>query len=430
MTTLRQRITALPDARWNFLVLGSDIAFFSLGLSISSSYTILPLFAHHLTNANWLIALIPALRTLGTFGPSLLVAGAVERRAHVKPLILALTLLERIPFLVLGIAVVLLAHGDDVLLLIIFYVMVTLQAAGGGLTFPPWLDLVARAIPGNLRGRFIGGWSGVGNIVGVGGAALATAIIVARPWPWNYATVFMLTFVAMSISFILLASSREPERMTLHVLPRAPGNALRRGQSWLREMRSVIRTDKAFQRFLIANAVAGLAGLGNGLLAIAALRQAHLSEEAVSLEATVLIVATTLGNFFWGWVGDRAGHRMVLVFGALGVMVAMALAMVAHQFLLVTLAFFSFGLGNSATLLAQLSYVVEFGAPERRPTYIGLAFLCITPTAALGPLLGGILADRWGYPPVFLLAVLLGLTTTLIYWRWVRDPQPQAAQSL
>ena len=427
MITLRQRIAAVPDARWNFLVLGSDIAFFSLGLSISSAYTILPLFVHHLTNANWLIALIPSLRTIGTFGPPLLVAGMVERRTHVKPLMLFLTLFERLPFLILGVAVVVLAHGYDIVLLVLFYILILMQASGGGLTFPAWLDFIARAIPDSIRGRFIGSWSGLGNVVGVGGAALATALIVALPWPWNYSAIFLLSFVAVVISFILLAISREPQRTVTYAAPRAAGSAFRRWRSWQADMGQVIRTDHIFQRFLLANGIAGLAGLGNGLLAIAALRQAHLSEEAVSLEATVLIVATTLGNFLWGWVGDRAGHRVVLVCGALGGTVAMLLALLAHQFVLVTLAFFIFGLGTAATQLAQLSYVVEFGTPERRPTYIGLAFLLITPTAAIGPLLGGIMADHWGYSPVFFMAAVMGLVTTLTYWLWVRDPKPRVA---
>src|SRR5258707_249539 len=66
--------------RWNFTVLGADIAFFSLGLAISSAYTIMPLFVHHLTANNEAVALIPAMRALGTYVPPLLVAGLVERR--------------------------------------------------------------------------------------------------------------------------------------------------------------------------------------------------------------------------------------------------------------------------------------------------------------------------------------------------------------
>src|SRR5262249_61685611 len=63
--------------RWNFTVLGADIAFFSLGLAISSAYTILPLFVHHLTANNEAVALIPAMRALGTYVPPLLVAAPV-----------------------------------------------------------------------------------------------------------------------------------------------------------------------------------------------------------------------------------------------------------------------------------------------------------------------------------------------------------------
>jgi MFS family permease len=405
------------------MVFGADIAFFTFGLNISSSYTILPLFVHHLTNANWLVALIPALRTIGTYGPPLLVAGLVERRTYVKPFILFMTIFERIPFFILGIAVILLAHGFDVLLLILFYLLITMQATGGGLTFPAWLDLIARAIPENLRGRFLGGWSGVGNILGVGGAALATAIIVSIPWPWNYALCFFLSFGAVAISFGLLASGREPARLSVYAAPRTEGRARQRLHRWLRDMWTVVQTDRIFQPFLIANAINGLAGLGTGLLAVAALRQAHLSEATVSLESTIVLVATMVGNFLWGWVGDRFGHRMVLVCGALGGTVAMTLAIFAHQVVLVTLVFFTFGLGLSAVQLAQLAFVVEFGTPERRPTYIGLAFLLNTPFAALGPVLGGIIADRWGYTPVFVLATFVGACATLAYGLWVRDPK-------
>jgi MFS family permease len=424
--TLRGRFAAMPDARWNFLTLGTDIAFFTLGLNISSPYTILPLFAHHLTHENWLISLIPAVRTLGIFGPPLLVAGIVERQKRVKPMMLGFTLFERIPFLLLGIGAVLLARWHTPLLAL-FFVMVLLQAAGGGLTFPEWLDIISRTIPDRMRGRFLGGWSGAGNILGVAGAALAAAIVVGLPWPVNFALCFLLSFVAVAISFVLLAISREPARPAIYVAPRVTGNMLAHSKSWFADVWGVLRADKLFQPFLAANAVCGLAGLGSGLLAVAALRQAHMSDAAVGLEATVLLGASTVGSFIWGWLGDHAGHRMVLTWGAACGAAAMLLELIAHDAVLVTLAFLLFGLGTSAIQLAQLSFVVEFGSPERRPTYIGLAFLLYTPLAVLGPVLGGIIADRWGYAPAFLLAALVGVAATLAFALWVRDPRPHAA---
>ncbi|HEV2457502.1 MAG TPA: hypothetical protein VGS80_03990, partial [Ktedonobacterales bacterium] len=64
------RVTPRRQANtwWNFTVLGADMAFFSLGLAISSAYTVLPLFVSHLTPNNVAIAAIPAIRALGLYG--------------------------------------------------------------------------------------------------------------------------------------------------------------------------------------------------------------------------------------------------------------------------------------------------------------------------------------------------------------------------
>jgi MFS family permease len=423
--TFARRLAAIPDARWNFLMMGMDIAFFNLGLSISSPYTILPLFAAHLTNENWIIALIPAIRTLGVFGPPLLVAGFVERQTRVKPIMLRFTLLERIPFLLLAIGAVWLAHFNG-LLLGIFFLLVFTQAAGGGLTFPEWLDFIARAIPARVRGRFLGGWSSAGYVAGAAGAALATAIVVALPWPWNFALCFMLSFVAVAISFTLLAVTREPLRVAV-TAPPPIGSAFARSRAWLGDLWQVVHSDKLVQPFLAANAISGVALLSSGLLAVAALHQAHMGDAAVGLEATVLIAATTAGGFLWGWLGDHWGHRIVLVFGSLCGAAAMAVEVVAYSPWLVTSAFILFGLSTSALSLAQLSFVVEFGTPARRPTYIGLTFLLYTPCAVLAPILGGIIADQWGYTPVFLMATLAGIAATVAFAMWVRDPRPRGS---
>ena len=427
LTTLRHRLISLPDGRWNMLVMGTDIAFFTFGLNISSAYTILPLFAAHLTHENWLIALIPSLRTIGIFGPPLLVAGAVERRARIKPFMLRVTLFERIPFLVLAVAALLLAHGYDGYLLVIFFILVFLQAMGGGLTFPSWLDLIARAIPGNVRGRFLGNSTGAGNILGTAGAAIAATIVVTLLWPWNYALCFTLSFVAVAISFVLLASVREPERVVAAPRVAVTDSPLARTRAWVGGMWQVVRVDGLFQRYLAATAFSGLAMLGSGLLAVAALKQAHLSEQIVASEATVLIIASTVANFFWGWFGDRFGHRPVLVWGSVCMAGAMGLELLARNVPVVTLAFFLFGFGLAAIQLAQLSYVVDFGTPARRPTYIGLSFLVYTPFAALAPVAGGIIADRWGYTPAFALSTAIAFGSAVAFWRWVRDPQPHLA---
>jgi MFS family permease len=420
---ISRRLARIPDLRWNIAVLGSDIALFGLGMNISSSITIMPLFAYHLTNENWVVSLIPALRALGVYVPPIFVAGLVEQRHRSLPIVRDFTLYERIPFLLMAALAVLLPHGHDTLVLIGFLALVTVQALGSGLSFAPWLDFIARSIPESVRGRFLGGSVGIGNGTGALGTVLAAALIANLPWPWSFAACYTITFVILMLSFIMLITGRETPRASEHVQQRPTGGWYRRAAIRARVMGQVLRSDGAFRRLLFANALIGLSSLSMGLLAVAALRQAHMTDVAVGLEGTVLVVATIVGSFFWGWLGDRAGHRMVLAWGSLCGVISMVFAVLAHSALLMTPAFFFFGISFAAIGLAQLTYVVEFGTPERRPTYISLSLAFFAPFAGLAPVLGGIIADRFGYPPAFLLALALSVAATAAYFWWVRDPE-------
>ncbi len=412
---------APPNARWNFFTMGIDMVWYSLGMGISSIYAILPLFVHRLTPANWVVALIPAIRTAAQLIPPIFIASTAERLDRTKPILLRLTVLERIPFFFLALAVVPLAFGHDLILLWIFFTMLAMQGMGSGLSFPPWLDLVARAIPDRLRGRFLGGWTGLGNATGIAGTALAVVILARFAWPWNFALTFGLTFLAMIISFILLALAREPLRPT-HQAPRLSASAARRLRAWVGDLWSIVRGDPAFRGYLLANALSGLAALGSGLLAVAALNQAHLSETEVGIEGTILQVVLMIGFLGWGWIADRVGHKLILICGSFLGMVAMGAAAEAHGWLAMTLAFAAFGLGTAAMQLAQMSYVVEFGPAARRPIYIGLAYIGLAPFAAGAPLLGGILADRVGYAPVFALGAAFSFVAALAFWWLIRPP--------
>ena len=88
--------------RWNFATMGIDIAFFTLGMNISSAYVVLPLFVHHLSSSNTAAALITAVRALGVWGTQLILAGYVEGLRRTKPILLIVTILERLPYLILA----------------------------------------------------------------------------------------------------------------------------------------------------------------------------------------------------------------------------------------------------------------------------------------------------------------------------------------
>ncbi len=415
--------------RWNFATMGIDIAFFTLGMNISSAYVVLPLFVHHLSTSNIAAALVPAVRALGIFGTQLILAGYVEGLRRTKPILLVVTTLERLPFLILAGAALLLAGSHPLWLLVLFFLLILTQTLGSGLSMTPWLDLVARAIHDNWRGRFFGLSTGLGGLLGLGGAALATLILSSPTigYPANFALCFTLTFGMMVISFIWLAITREPRRV-----PRPPAAKAERraaGETGPRGWLRILQRDKGFRALLIANAIAGASALSTGLYAIAAKNVAHLTDAQVSIQNTVLVASSTASYFLLGMMGDRYGHRRVLEVGAVAGGLAGLLALLAQGPLLYAGVFLLTGISLSATLLASFSFVIEFGPPAARPTYIALSSFCYAPFTTFAPILGGWLADHLGYGPPFVLAAVLGLAAALFYRLHVPDPRIEARRA-
>lgn len=421
--------------RWNFTVLGADIAFFSLGLSISSVYTVIPLFVHHLTSNNVAVALIPAVRALGLYGPTLLVAPLVERRRHALPFILRATILERVPYLLLALGALWLAGNNPRLLLFLLVAMMFLATFGSGLTYPAWLDMVARAIPGDWIGRFFGFWTGLGGLLGIGGAAVAVALLGNFSFPLNFALCFLLTFGTFVISFVLLALGREPPR-TLRKEPKEKDSDAERATGFegaraeLGAIWAVLRGDKGLLRLIGSNALTGIATMASALFAVAALKRGGLSDPEVGVENTVLFVAMTCGYFLWGTIGDRFGHRSILVFSSLCAALSAGVALWAHGFWAYALVFLLLGFNLAGTGLAGFTLITEFGPEERRPTYIALASVAYAPFAVGAPILGGFLADRWGYVPVFVISALAGLAGMLAFQLLVPDPRARKPETL
>ncbi|HKW90647.1 MAG TPA: hypothetical protein VJX92_02035 [Methylomirabilota bacterium] len=203
---------ARRHVRHNVLALGADFGLFLIGLSFSSQTTILPAFAAHLGASNLIIGAIPALMTLGWNLPSLFAAGYTESLAHKLPFVLRYTIWERVPFLVLAAVAFFVAGPIPGLALALMLTMLLLMTGAGGLLMPAWMDIVARAVPLGLRGRFFA----VSNLLGSGGGLLGsvlTAWVLARmPAPRGFGVCFLLSALCMGLSYVALmrCASRGP----------------------------------------------------------------------------------------------------------------------------------------------------------------------------------------------------------------------------
>lgn len=118
--------------------------------------------------------------------------------------------------------------------------------------------------------------------------------------------------------------------------------------------------------------------------------------------------AATLALFgpVWGMLADRFGRKpMVLraMFGGAVALLLMAFCQNVHQLVLCRL----FQGALTGTVTANLALVASVTPRERAGFALGMMQAAVFVGASLGPLLGGVVADHWGYRAAFYAAAAL-----------------------
>src|SRR5207237_875327 len=173
-----------------------------IALAFASPATVLPAFAAWLGVPNVVIGAIPAVMTVGWFLPCLFAAPYTEGLARKLPFLVRWTLWERVPFLVLAAAAYWMAERAPGATLAVLLAMLLMVTGVGGLLMPAWMDLIGRAVPMTMRGRFFAVTSVVASVGGLGavsgmGAAFYT-VYALRAWQAPPATVGLFTVLLLA----------------------------------------------------------------------------------------------------------------------------------------------------------------------------------------------------------------------------------------
>lgn len=407
--------------RYNVIANMLDGSLFGLAMGFGSFSTILPLFVSHLTNSAILIGLVPAIHAVGWQLPQLYTAGKLGRMRRYKRTVVLTTIHERLPFLGLVVAALLVPQIGTTAVLGITLLLLAWQGLGAGFTANAWQSLIAKIIPPELRGTFFGGQAAGANIMMSLGAIGAGYLLQVAGFPNGFAICFLLTITCMTASWFCLARTREPESPEIPVseLPATTWKG-----TW-----DILRRDTNFSWFLVARILSLLACMGFSFYIVYGLKRFNMDDVTAGWLTATLTIAQTVANMGMGWLGDRLGHLAMLVIGALAIMFSSLLAWWAPSIFWFYPVFVLAGLANVAIWTIGMAITVEFGSEPERPTYIGLSNTLGSPVTILAPLLGGWLADTVSYPAMFMLAALIGLATTLVLVFFVKDPRRAVAAS-
>jgi MFS family permease len=400
--------------RWNFAVNLLDGAWFWFGLSFISATTLLPLFVTKIsTNPLW-IALLAVLTQAAWSLPQLIAAGPTERVARKKAIIVNLGFFtERVPLFVLPLAA-LLAVQQPMLALLLFFVGYAWHGFGAGAVAPAWSDLIASCFPVDKRGWFFGLTAFIGTGLGAVGALGSSWLLETYPYPLNFALNFLIAAVAILISWGFLALAREPVRpLPVHIEP-PPSSS--------KKIEQVVRTDTNYRNFLVARLLGSLGRMGAGFITVAVMLHWAPPDATVGLFTVALLLGQTLGTLAAGLVADRWGHKMSLTIGMVVNAASFALAWLAQDTLWFYPVFLLNGAANGMLIVSSVLSVMEFSAPEDRPTYIGLGNTVTGIGSAIAPLIGGLLAVI-SYDFLFVASAVVSIVGVVVLAVFVREPR-------
>lgn len=408
--------------RFNIVVNLIDGGFFGMAVGLSSFSAFIPIFVNRMTSSAILIGLVPALHSVGWQFPQLFTAGWTSRLRHFKPAVTLLTIQERIPFLALAIVAWFLPSLGKQNALILTFLILAWQGLGGGLTANPWTSMIGKIIPVEYRGTFFGAQSSAANALMSIGSILAGLILSKVSDRYDFSLLFFLSMVFMTISWFFLASTREPIDHEKFVSQEK--------QPFWKGARTLLKKDPNFEWFLLGRLLSQFAAMGFAFYIIYAINYFGMDEFKAGIISATLTGAAIIANPLMGWAGDRWGHRQIMLIGILAATISSLLAWQATSLDWFYLIMVLTGLANVAIWTISLTLNVEFGDETERPLYIGLSNTLVAPATILAPILGGWIAEKSGYPFMFLCTAIAGVMTLFIFFFFFREPRIRDHQKL
>lgn len=412
-------------SRFNLFAFVWDFITYYAGSSLLSAVTILPLFASHLVgrlhrsagidvwsvalnhvgNPAILVALIPAMASLGILLPQMAGARLVTGRQTYRPMVIRLGICERLLVLCAVLSMIVFRHSSPGLLLFTPLGFVFGWWCCMGLNHPGYTAMLEHTMPVEMRGRLFGVGAALGGAVGFVATLLAGWFVDHLPFPDGFAACAGMAWVILVSGLIPLAFVRE----TPSPQPDEEDGSMHR------RVVSILRDDRSFWLFLVSQVLFAFQMMPTAVYATYALKRFHAHDGNIAVLTAVMAIAGGLGFVLTGPLADRHGNRAVLLWSTVFTGVATIGAWLAPSLAWYIAAFIPISIANSGWQLTGFNIVMEFSPRGRVHTYTAATAAVAGPFRVIAPILGGVLVAQMGrHGPVFVAAGLAALASAAV----------------
>ncbi len=388
------------------LVWGFGAAFVALG-------PIITVCLHRLGASNLLIALAPAMQTVG-FSLLQLPAIHLTRKVRAKRYIFVAFHCCALFWSLGGLLTLFWGQTRPGVLVWVLPLVVGLFSAGLSLAMPLWGQLLPRFFPDYRRGLVSGVLLFGAGLGGVAGGLVATHALARWPFPYNFAYLFLAGGVIMAASVL-------PYLFMHETVPEGAGREEQQGLG--RILRHVWREDHRLRRLVAVRYVTEFGGVGAAFLAVYALARFHLPDATAGAFALALSLGSAIGAPLLGRTGDRRGWRRGMAWGMVSIAAAFALAVGAWRPETIYGVFVLAGVAAAADWMCYVNLLVEMSTEEHRGYYQAMAASLALPPRLVAPFFWGWLGDTVGLRPVFAACLVLMVVGWILLLALVDDPR-------
>jgi MFS family permease len=411
--------------RRNFLYFLTDGILFTVAMSIISPTTVIPDFVRHLTDSEVLIGLSSSLFEVGWTLPQLFIARYIIRFERKKWWFAGPNIPVRFVILMFAVITVLLGSDRPGAILVAFLICYGIAAIGDGIVGVPWADLTGTSLDNRWRARMFGLMSASAGVIMLGIApAIGVILSDAGPeFPNNYALLFGAAGALFALSIVPM--------LFIHELP--GGKAVEKVPSFgefIPDLGRALRTDVPYRAIIITRMLTSLFAMAAPFyIGFATVELGLSSQVAVPTLLAMQTIGSVTGSLLYTWLGARNNLLYIrLALGGAALLPISALLAGVVGPLPLYFGFLMSGLTLSNLIFGYQNWVVAYANPDQRPIYVGLFNTVSAVFSLTAPLIGGMIAQRAGYEPLFGVALLMVLSALFVTLRYVRNPRVQEAQ--
>jgi EmrB/QacA subfamily drug resistance transporter len=145
--------------------------------------------------------------------------------------------------------------------------------------------------------------------------------------------------------------------------------------------------------------------------------QFHADAVTLGWITSAYIISAAVFIVPFGRLADILGRRRIFLYGVLTFTIASLLCAFSPAAELLIGARFLQGIGGAMLFATSVAIVTQVYGPGERGRALGITIAAVYAGLSIGPFLGGVLTDQFGWPAIFLVNVPLGLLTIALA-RW------------